>query len=156
MAGKPAFVVFIGIGLPINPKKNLSLQLYRNPDMDREDIIYLKNEEVNRRKWDSAVSQSPFYSLFGYSWFLDTVCQTWDALITGDYKHVMPIPVVNSLYQQMQQYLLWTGIYGAEIPSRQVAETFINRIPDSYNGLYLNLNKLCDITNVENGLIRYD
>lgn len=124
--------------------------------MDREDIIYLKNEEVNRRKWDSAVSQSPFYSLFGYSWFLDTVCQTWDALITADYKHVMPIPVVNSLYQQMQQYLLWTGIYGAEIPSRQVAETFINRIPDSYNGLYLNLNKLCDINNVENGLIRYD
>ena len=124
--------------------------------MDTEDIIYLKNEEINRRKWDSAVSQSPFNSLFGYSWFLDTVCQTWDALITYDYRKIMPIPVFDSKNPQMQQYLMWTGIYGPDIPTRQEAELFINRIPETYNGLYINLNKLCGIYNVDNGLIRHD
>ncbi|MBO4244925.1 MAG: hypothetical protein J5882_07735 [Bacteroidales bacterium] len=124
--------------------------------MESEGIIFVKNQDINRRKWDSAVSQSPYNSLFGYSWYLDSVCRTWDALITADYKQVMPIPVFDPKATQMQQYLVWTGIYGAEIPTEKDAEKFINHIPESYSGIYLNLNKFCNIDNVENGLIRQD
>ena len=124
--------------------------------MESEGIIFVKNQDINRRKWDSAVSQSPYNSLFGYSWYLDSVCRTWDALITADYKQVMPIPVFDPKATQMQQYLVWTGIYGAEIPTEKDAEKFINHIPESYSGIYLNLNKFCNIGNVENGLIRQD
>ena len=119
-------------------------------------LILVKNDDIDRKRWDSAVSQTPYCSLFGYSWYLDNVCSTWDALITPDYRRVMPIPVFEGPYQQMQQYLLWTGVYGGEITTADEAEKFINSIPPNYNGLYLNLNKLCNISNVENGLIHHE
>ena len=119
-------------------------------------ITLVKNEDIDRKRWDSAVSQTPYCSLFGYSWYLDNVCSTWDALIAKDYRHIMPIPVFEGRHQQMQQYLLWLGIYGSEIPSNEETEAFFNSIPENYNGLYLNLNKLCNISNVENGLIHHE
>lgn len=123
--------------------------------MDSE-IMLVKNEDIDRKRWDSAVSQTPYCSLFGYSWYLDNVCTTWDALITRNYRRIMPIPVFEGQHQQMQQYLLWSGIYGSEITTSAIAEEFINHIPENYNGLYLNFNKLCDISNVENGLIHHE
>ena len=119
-------------------------------------ITLVKNEDIDRKRWDNAVSQTPYCSLFGYSWYLDNICSTWDALISKDYQHVMPIPVFEGHYQQMQQYLLWMGIYGSEIPTNEETEAFLNSIPENYNGLYLNLNKLCNVSNVENGLIHHE
>ena len=124
--------------------------------MSSEQIILVKNEDINRKKWDSTVSKSMCNALFGYTWYLDLVCRDWDALVTQDYRMVMPIPIFSNKYPLMNQYLFWTGIYSADVVSPKMAETFISLIPDSYNHLYLNLNKFCPISNIENGLIRQD
>lgn len=124
--------------------------------MDSEQILLVKNEDINRKKWDSTVSQSHSGALFGYTWYLDSVCRDWDALVTPDYRFVMPIPIFSNKYPLMNQYLFWTGIYSGDIVTSQLAEQFVSNIPDKYNHLYLNFNKFCEISNIENGLIRHD
>ena len=54
-------------------------------------IKYLKNSEINFVRWDNCINTAFNGSIFAYSWYLNILCNNWDALILGDYKYVMPI-----------------------------------------------------------------
>ena len=56
-------------------------------------IRYLKNHEINTEKWDECIMNAFNGIVYAYSWYLDIVHETWDALIEGDYERVMPLPV---------------------------------------------------------------
>ncbi len=55
-------------------------------------IKYLKNSEIDKTKWDNCINSSANCLIYGNSWYLDIVCENWDALILDDYKAVMPLP----------------------------------------------------------------
>lgn len=55
-------------------------------------ITYVKNNEIDRQKWDSLIENSELSYIYGYSWYLDSVCENWDAMILGDYEAVLPLP----------------------------------------------------------------
>ena len=54
-------------------------------------IKYLKYEHIDKEKWDECIEQSFNGVIYAYSWFLDVVCEEWEALVEGDYERVFPI-----------------------------------------------------------------
>jgi len=55
-------------------------------------IKYLKHNEIDKTKWDNCVENSINCLVYGMSWYLDIVCENWDALVSDDYEAVMPLP----------------------------------------------------------------
>ena len=51
----------------------------------------MHRREIDDRKWDRAVERSTAETLYPYSWYMDAVADSWSALVTGDYRVVMPL-----------------------------------------------------------------
>jgi hypothetical protein len=55
-------------------------------------IHYCKRNEIDSEKWNSCIENAPNGLIYSYSFYLDALCDNWDALIIDDYKAVMPLP----------------------------------------------------------------
>ncbi len=55
-------------------------------------IRYLKNAEIDYKKWDFCVENSLNPSYSALSSVLDIACTQWDGLVYGDYLAVFPLP----------------------------------------------------------------
>lgn len=61
------------------------------------EIRYLKNEEIDKRRWDETIQESPQGRVYAYSWYLDCMSPSWDALVGGDYDAVFPLPYTENI-----------------------------------------------------------
>jgi len=57
----------------------------------------ISRNKIDTQKWDSAVAKSSIENVFLYSWYLDAVCKDWSALMTENYKTILPIPFTKKL-----------------------------------------------------------
>lgn len=55
-------------------------------------IKFIENSAIDKDKWDATVASSNKSYVYGYSWYLDAVCDHWDGLILDDYQAVLPLP----------------------------------------------------------------
>lgn len=56
-------------------------------------IRYLSREEIDATKWDRCIDLAPNGLLYACSTYLDCMSSNrWDALVSGDYEIVMPLP----------------------------------------------------------------
>lgn len=55
-------------------------------------IAYCKHKHIDKKKWDNCIKRSINSMPYAYSWYLNLVCENWDALIYNDYEAVMPLP----------------------------------------------------------------
>lgn len=60
-------------------------------------IRLLKHSEIDKEKWDDCIQKSSNHIIFSESIFLDCVGKHWCGIVEGDYKTVMPVPVINKL-----------------------------------------------------------
>ncbi len=60
-----------------------------------QEVKYVKNKDIDYNLWDKCISQSQNGNVFAYSWYLDSVCKNWDAIIVGKYVAVIPLPFKN-------------------------------------------------------------
>lgn len=59
-------------------------------------LKYLKNEQIDRTKWNNLVNSSPNATIYNYIWYLDTLC-SWDAIILNDYEGAIALPYKQKL-----------------------------------------------------------
>ena len=106
-------------------------------------IKYLKNNEINKTKWDETIKKSRSQVIYGYSWYLDNVFPGWHALVENDYETIMPLPVkkklcISYVFQPFLSQQL--GIFSTKkISTAKIAEFFDN-IPQHIKLLNINLN----------------
>ncbi len=103
-----------------------------------EDIKYIKGNEIDSIMWDRCISRSHNGNVFGYSWFLDSVCDTWDALVLGNYNAVMPVFVKkNFFFSNILQpdFFLKTDVYQAKNFNIEVVNNFIQNIPANFRSV---------------------
>ena len=68
-------------------------------------VKYLRNSEIDYKKWDFCINQSVNAKVYAYSWYLDLVASNWDCIVYDDYKLVFPVVfkkyffVFKTLYQ---------------------------------------------------------
>jgi len=98
-------------------------------------ITYLKHNEINKTIWDKKIKISKNTTAYAFSWFLDIVSPNWEAIVSSDYEFIMPLPksikyFVN--YIKRPTLLQKIGIISNKTISNNIAEAFINSIPEKY------------------------
>lgn len=112
-------------------------------------IKHVFHKNIDLKKWDNCIKQSVNGSIYGSSWFLNMVCEQWNALILNDYEAVMPLATRKKmgLSYVFQPFLCQQlGVFYTLESS--IIEDFIKAIPNHY--LYVTTN-----FNVANGEVRF-
>lgn len=106
-------------------------------------ISYTENKGIDRSRWDHLISHSPNGLIYSYSWFLDLVCENWDALIEDDYKAVLPLPKrkkfgIEYIFQPF--YTNQFGIISYDAVSTEKVNSFLQSIPEKFRYVDMMLN----------------
>jgi len=106
-------------------------------------IKYIKNNQIDKIKWDNCVNSSFNTNIYVQSWYLDLVHDDWDALVEGDYERVMPLSLktkygITYYYQPFftQQF----GVFSASAISSIDIDNFIDNIPKHVKLIDANFN----------------
>ena len=107
-------------------------------------INYLKHTEIDKAKWDLCMEQAINPLVYGCSWFLDTACPGWDALVMDDYRAVMPLPHATKYFIHYAYQPFFTqqlGIFAKYELSQEMMLAFVQAIPKKFWYIDLNLNE---------------
>ncbi|MFZ4796030.1 MAG: hypothetical protein ACOYMA_00960 [Bacteroidia bacterium] len=107
-------------------------------------IAYLKHTEIDKYKWDSCIANANNTLVYAYSWYLDVVSPSWDALVLDDYEAVMPITFrkkyfISYLFQPFFTQQL--GVFSRLETPDFVVQDFLNAIPSKFKFIDINLNE---------------
>jgi hypothetical protein len=107
-------------------------------------IQYIQNQEIDYVKWDNCIAHAYNGNLYAWSWYLDIVCEGWDALVLGDYEHVMPLTYgrkygIGYLYQPpfTQQLGVFSKVPGDSLP----VNDFLQSLGNHYRFAEINMNR---------------
>lgn len=107
-----------------------------------KELQYIKNGDINFKKWDQCIENAPNTLLYANSWYLNIVSPNWDAIIYGDYEAVFPLCVRKKIKLSYIAHPLFTqqlGIFG--MLSEQVGfGEFIKQIPRKFLKMNFQLN----------------
>jgi hypothetical protein len=96
-------------------------------------IVHLKYREIDKAKWDQALSSTFNSIVYATSGYLDAVCnQNWEALVSEDWQWIMPLTVKQKLgisYLPTPLFVQQLGIFSPEQPSEEVILSFISALP---------------------------
>lgn len=105
-------------------------------------IGYYSRDRIDVSAWDQCIQNADNGLIYGYTYYLDSMADNWDALIFSDYKVVMPLPWrkkagIYYLYPPFVTAEL--GAFGAGI-TRELVENFLKQIPRKFSYWDLPLN----------------
>lgn len=106
-------------------------------------IRYIRNNEIDREKWDNCILNSINGIAYAYSWYLDIVHEGWDALVEGDYERVMPLPLktkYGTTYLFQPFFAQQLGVFSVSKINMAIVENFIKAIPSQVKVIDLNFN----------------
>ncbi len=111
--------------------------------MTNQQINRIPFEEIDADKWDNCIAKSPNALVYAQSWYLDKVCDRWDALVWGDYQYVMPLTFrkkmgVTYLYQPL--FCQQLGVFPT--PTKEVLRDFLNEATELFPFAEINLNAM--------------
>jgi len=106
-------------------------------------IQYLQQEEINKKLWDDCIRKADNGLIYARSFYLETMCDHWDALVWNNYQVVMPLPWrrkagIQYLYQPFLTPQL--GIIGCGI-TKELTQEFLISVPGKFRFWEINLNK---------------
>ena len=92
-------------------------------------ISYVTRNRLEIDKYNECIATSIQTNVFGYSWYLDIVCDNWGVLVYNNYDAVMPLPwrkkmLITYVYPPL--WLIQLGIYskGVEDENEFLIELF--------------------------------
>jgi hypothetical protein len=106
-----------------------------NPRHAEGMISYLRNNEIDRERWDACLSDIPAVRPYAMSWYLDIMAPGWDALVDDDYLAVFPLPGRKKYgisYIATPVFLQQLGLFSADGDRVSMAEEFISFMPEFY------------------------
>ena len=107
-------------------------------------IRHLLHTEIDRQRWDSCIEGSVNRLPYAFSWWLDAVCEGWEALVQDDYTAVMPLTHnrkmgIDYLFQPFFTQQL--GVFSPDISAAREINPFLSAIPASYRFVDIQLNQ---------------
>jgi hypothetical protein len=108
--------------------------------MNKPDIRYVKNRNIDYLLWDQCIKNSSNQLLYAHSWYLDIVNPYWDALIYGNYEFVMPLSVKQKLgisFLLQPIYAQQQGIFPE--PDLVIQNMFLSHLRDRFRYITINL-----------------
>ena len=108
------------------------------------DIQYLKNAEINFIKWDNCINNAYNGSIYAFSWYLNIICEGWDAIVKDDYSAVMPVLHKKSgpfHYSCNSIFSPRLGVFSTGILREEIVNEFLEKLSNVYKVFSINLNK---------------
>lgn len=109
--------------------------------MNNPEILLVKNKDIDYPKWDQCIANSLIPLVYAQSWYLDIVSPDWDALIYGDYQHVMPLPIkrkVGFSFILQPFFAQQLGVFPKV--DLLIQNKFLVAVRDRFNYVALNIN----------------
>jgi hypothetical protein len=118
-------------------------------------IQYLTNNRIDKKAWDTCIAGSFNGNIFAFSWFLDILCEDWDALIEGNYEAVMPLTKRRFIRREIivppaLGYELGIFSFSPVVPAK--TRSFIEALPKHFAYYRILLNKYNPIDNPPAGM----
>jgi hypothetical protein len=107
-------------------------------------IHYLKHTEIDTKAWDNCIARSFNGTLHACSWYLDLICERWDALVEDQYRSVMPLIIKRHWGAEIIDLPLFSqelGIFSGEPINEIKTRNFIESIPLQFQYYRILLNK---------------
>lgn len=108
-------------------------------------IRYIQHSAIDKAAWDQLVDQAHFGLPYAYSWVLDLLAGSWDALVLGDYEAILPLPYNRKLLgfaQVFQPYFVQQlGIYSKLPLSPEEERSFLEAIPRKFRKVWMHFNE---------------
>ena len=113
-------------------------------------IRFLKHSEIDKDRWNKAVSEAPNSTIFVDFDFLCIGNPNWCDLVEDDYQSIMPLPVRSKLsikYVFTPFFYNRMGIFSPKEITPQLVKEFTDAIPRKYKqiDLFLNENNPCKL-----------
>jgi hypothetical protein len=111
-------------------------------------VEYVDHNDIATQQWDQCIKSSFNGSVEAYSWYLNLFCDQWDALIEGDYKTIMPLPVKKKLGQIMlfmPPFISQLGIYSPEQFTANKTIAFLTLMKKHFKIVDYSINKYTPI-----------
>lgn len=106
-------------------------------------IQYLKNNEIDFKKYDACIETALNSRIYAYSWYLNCVADHWDALILNDYEAVMPLPWRQKYFIKYIYPPAWTqqlGVFSKDEIPEDLILNFIKEIPRKFKKITIQFN----------------
>lgn len=109
------------------------------------EIRFIPHQDIDMQKWDNCIANAVNSLPYSWSWYLDTVCYGWDALVGDDYKAVFPLTgrkKAGIKYLFQPPFTQQLGLFSGELITDELLNKFLKAIPEEYRLVEINLNKL--------------
>jgi len=106
-------------------------------------ISYLQHENIDKKKWDTCIDNAQNGLVYAYSYYLDAMSKSWDALVMNDYEAVMPLTWNKKFgirYLRQPAFTQQLGLFGNIFFDKNVTELFINKALEIFSFAEINLN----------------
>ncbi|MEO7311047.1 MAG: hypothetical protein ABIX01_11665 [Chitinophagaceae bacterium] len=110
-------------------------------------IRFLQHNEIDKPRWDEMLHQSVNGLIYARSVYLDHLCPGWTALVSDDYRYVMPLTHkkkfgIGYLYQP--PFCQQLGVFGRTSITPELMATFIEEAKKqfSFAEIFLNYNNM--------------
>jgi len=108
-------------------------------------IRYLKHNEIDKGRWDQALSRSVNARVYAASWYLDIVSPGWDALIDEDYLSIFPLThrrKAGIKYLCQPYFTQQLGLFSSAHLTPGLLGEFIAAIPSQFRFIEIHLNSM--------------
>jgi hypothetical protein len=115
-------------------------------------IKYLRNNEIDKAKWDNCVLNSFNGNIYACSWYLDIAHEDWEGLVEEDYQRVMPLTVKTRFgisYLMQPYFVQQLGVFSKSILNPEIINEFIKNIPSHIKVIDINFNSFNSLYNNE-------
>jgi hypothetical protein len=112
-------------------------------------IRYVKRTDIDVAKWNACIDAASNGLIYAYTFYLDAMCATWDALVLDDYRAVMPLPwrkKWNVCYLYHPFAVAQLGLFSNHL-SHDLLHGFLKNIPAQFQywDLPLNFENVFDV-----------
>ncbi|TVR78999.1 MAG: hypothetical protein EA412_07145 [Chitinophagaceae bacterium] len=108
-------------------------------------IKILKREDIEDKVWNGCVHFAHNPRPYGYTWYLDNICENWEGMVLGNYHAVFPLVFnrkfgIDYLFQPFFAQQL--GIFSRIGFNEALFTMFFENIPEKYKYIDIYLNEM--------------
>lgn len=93
--------------------------------------VFLSRKEIDDSRWNEAIESALHPVMYGFTWYLDAVCEDWSAIVwpSGtDFQVILPLPLktrwsIRMVHQPF--FCQYLGFFYKEVPSEQTVSDFL-------------------------------
>ncbi len=107
-------------------------------------VQFLTSNYISSVQWNKTISESVFPLTYAYTWYLNTVCDNWGAVLTDDYSVVIPLPLKTKFNQQhvyLPPFVPKLDLFYKKLPSTSIIENLFAEISNNVSSVNYSLNK---------------